>query len=74
MKFSKGIFSILIALMKLLNTSSAFSSYVAGTLLLSGFSSVPEGYYLKNGTEGSYEHLDPLLNLSPAETFLHRYQ
>lgn len=73
MKFSKGIFSILITLMKLLNTSLAFSAYVAGILVLSDFSSVPGGPYLKNGTAGSYGHLDPLLNLSSAETFLHRY-
>lgn len=73
MKFSKGTFSILIMLMKLLNTSSAFSAYVAGILVLSDFSSVPEGPYLKNVTDGSYEHLNPLLNLIPAETFLHRY-
>lgn len=55
-KFSKGTFSILIMLMKLLNTSSAFSVYVAGILVLSDFSSVPEGPYLKNVTDGSYEH------------------
>lgn len=32
-KFSKGIFYILIMLMKLLNTSSDFSAYVAGILM-----------------------------------------
>lgn len=69
MKFSKGIFSVSITLMKLPNVSSAFSVYV----VLSDCSSVPGGPYLKNGTGGSYEHLDPLLNISPAETFLLRY-
>lgn len=50
MKFSKGIFSILIMFMKLLNTSSTFSAYVAGVLVLPDFSSIPEGPYLRNGT------------------------
>lgn len=74
MKFSKGILSILIMLMKLFNTSSAFSAYVAGILVLSDISSVLEGPYLRNGTEDFYERLDPLLNLGPAETFLHKYR
>lgn len=56
MKFSKGTFSILIMLIKLLNTSSAFSAYVAGIFVLSDFSSLPEDPYLKNVPEGSYEH------------------